>query len=95
MTNLSGITEWVANDPELVKKELERLREIYLEDTGLIPQVVSRPFGVTSGGHIDVESGQIFVWDDNPPDFQNGFLAEECIITCSSRNDPCLVPRFR
>ena len=42
-----------------------------------MPRSQPRPPGVASAAHIDVETGQIYVWDDNPPAFNEGFLAEE------------------
>jgi len=67
----------VAGNSELVARELTRLKTAYFEATGLEVLMVPRRLGVTTGGEIDIETGQILVWDDNPPAFQDGYVSEE------------------
>jgi len=75
---LNGSTEWVVKDAKLAQQELARLQAEYTRATnGLKPQVRPRPPGVTRDAGIDIETGQIFVYDDVPPAFRQGYLAEE------------------
>lgn len=75
--SLGGNNEWIVRNRELAARELARLRSAYIAASNLQPRIVARPLGVTTGGQIEVETGQIYVWDDNPPAFQDGYLAEE------------------
>jgi hypothetical protein len=74
---LRGSTEWIVSKPRLAARSLANLKADYIAATGLLPQIVPRPLGATTGGQIEVETGQVFVWDDNPPAFQDGYMAEE------------------
>lgn len=75
---LTGGTEWVPHEPELAKKELAKLLGDYrkLNPEGKV-ETLPRPPGVTRDAAIDVATGNIIVYDDVPPAFRDGFLAEE------------------
>ena len=75
---LTGSTEWVVKDAKLAQQELARLQADYTAATnGLKPQVRPRPAGVTRDAGIEIQTGQVFIYDDVPPAFRQGYLAEE------------------
>ena len=75
----SGGTEWVPDPrrPGVAQQELRALEAEYTSETGLRPEVLPRPPGVTTDAGFNPETGRIFVYDDVSPAFRDGFLAEE------------------
>jgi hypothetical protein len=77
---LPGNTEWIV-DPSrvrLAKRKLRALEGEYTRETGLRPDLARpRPAGETRDAGFNPETGQIFVYDDVPPAFRLGYLAEE------------------
>ncbi|VTR97028.1 unnamed protein product [Tuwongella immobilis] len=78
--SLLGHTEWVP-DPRragTATRELQALEATYTRETGLKPDLARRrPLGETRDAGFDPETGKIFVYDDVPPAFRDGYLAEE------------------
>jgi RHS repeat-associated protein len=77
---LPGHTEWVP-DPRragTATRELPALEATYTRETGLRPDLARRrPLGETKDAGFDPKTGEIFVYDDVPPAFRDGYLAEE------------------
>jgi len=68
----------VVKDPALAQKELARLEAEYTKaSNGLKPEIRPRPPGVKRDAGIGLARGQAFVYDDVPPAFRQGYLAEE------------------
>ncbi len=77
---LPGHTEWVP-DPRragVAPRELPGLQATYTRETGLKPDIARRrPLGETRDAGFDPATKEIFVYDDVPPAFRDGYLAEE------------------
>jgi hypothetical protein len=77
---LPGHTEWVP-DPRragTATRELPALEATYTRETGLKPDLARRrPLGETRDAGFDPKTGEIFVYEDVPPAFRHGYLAEE------------------
>jgi hypothetical protein len=74
VTVLNGSTEWVVRDAQVAQRELARLEAEYTRLTGFRPQTVA---GASRDAWIDVETGRIFISDQVPQAFREGYLAEE------------------
>ncbi len=74
MNILKGSAEWVVRDAQLTQRELARLEAEYTTLTGFRPQVVA---GASRDAWIDIESGRIFISDQVPAAFREGYLMEE------------------
>ncbi len=76
-STLHGQSEWIVRDIRFAQQEVARLQAEYARLTGRTPDVIPRPAGVTRDAGIDIRTGRIFVYDDVPPAFRQGYLAEE------------------
>jgi hypothetical protein len=62
----------------VAQRELMDLQTEYTMETALEPDLTRcRPAGVNNDAGFDSQTGQIFVYDDVPPDLRNRYLAEE------------------
>src|SRR5439155_26247019 len=69
---LEGHTEWVPdpNRPGLAQQSLTALEAEYTRETGLTPEVLPRPAGVTTDAGFNPETRRVFVYDDVPAAFR-------------------------